>query len=369
MSTQRTILHLYKDFDPVLGGIENHIRDLSLQQTANGNQVTVIVTNPGKLPSEADYQGIHLLRVPQLATIASTPLTFDFLRQIPRHSADITHLHFPYPIAEISQFLAGKNRPYVITYHSDVVRASQQTILKLYQPILKKVLDRAGRILVTSPGYAASSPLLSTRLDQCSVVPLGINPQPFLKAKAEYTRPRNQPILLFMGRHRYYKGLDVLLHAMTQIDALLWVGGSGPMRTEWQALALSLGVAHKVRFFGDISPAQLPGLYASADIFVLPSILRAEAFGLVLLEAMASGLPCITTELGTGTSYVVQNGETGLVVPPGSPQAIAEAIQTLLNSPEKQRRMGNAGRERMLAEFTLSRMAARVDEVYAKILS
>jgi rhamnosyl/mannosyltransferase len=175
--------------------------------------------------------------------------------------------------------------------------------------------------------------------------------------------------LLFIGRHRYYKGIDHLLASLQQVEnAELWIGGDGPMRLEWEQLAAGLGLAERVRFLGDITPEALPGVYSSADLFVLPSTLRAEAFGIVLLEAMAAGLPCVTTELGTGTSYIVQDGKTGRVVRPGDPAALAQVLQELISEPAEMQRMGAAGRERVFNEFTLEHMAERVESIYRTIM-
>lgn len=140
------------------------------------------------------------------------------------------------------------------------------------------------------------------------------------------------------------------------------------MRPVWEALVAELGVGEKVRFVGGVSDEALPGLYASADIFVLPANSRAEAFGKVLLEAMAAGLPCVTTEVGTGTSLVVQDGVTGRVVPPQDPEALAAALRPLLADGGLRRRMGEAGRERVLREFTPEQMVERVEAVYRAVL-
>ncbi|MCI0394688.1 MAG: glycosyltransferase [Chloroflexi bacterium] len=359
------ILHLYKDYHPVVGGIENHLKDLAETQVAAGHQVTVLVTNPGPERPEEILHGVRVVRVPRLATIASTPISLVFPIALGREVADIVHLHFPYPVAEVSQLLAGGKRPWVLTYHSDVVR--QRRIVALYRPLLWQALRRAARILATSPNHLASSPYLKQLADNCTVVPLGINPQPF--AAAEPLLPLSgPPRLLFVGRHRYYKGVDDLLRAMTQIDAELLLAGDGPMQPVWQELAAALGVASRVKFLGHVGDQELPGIYASADLFVLPANVRAEAFGTVLVEAMASGLACVTTELGTGTSYVVQHGATGLVVPPKEPAALAEAINCLLKDADLRRRMGQTGRQRALAEFTLERMAEQVEWIYQEVL-
>ncbi len=360
------ILHIYKDYAPVLGGIENHIRTLAELEAAAGHRVTVLVTDPGGLPERETLNGVEVQRLPRLATVASTPLSLSFPSAIRRAGPEITHLHFPYPIGEVSQMVAGRGRPYVVTYHSDVVR--QRSILFFYRPILKRFLHGAARLMPTSQNYVETSPFLSPLRERCTVIPLCVEAEPFADP-APLIAPKGSPTLLFVGRHRYYKGLDVLLQALPGLDARLLVGGDGPMRAAWEALAGELGLGERVRFLGEVDDEDLPGLYASADIFVLPAVSRAEAFGKVLLEAMASGLPCITSELGTGTSFVVQHGVTGLVVPPRDPQALKEAIQTLLDDPEARRRMGEAGRERARREFSPALLLDRVMGVYEQVLN
>lgn len=359
------ILHVYKDYHPIRGGIENHIRTLAEAQVAAGHQVTVLVTNPGGEKPDVLLNGVRVVRAARLATVASTPLSVTFPFQLGALEADIVHLQFPYPLGEISQLVAGGKRPFLISYQSDVVK--QQTILRLYEPLLRRVLRRAGRILASSPNYIASSPYLNPLADHCTVVPLGIDPAPFLQAEPLPLPPSDLPTLLFVGRHRYYKGVDTLIRAMPHVAARLLIAGDGPMRSAWEALAAELNVTDRVQFLGDISDGDLPRLYAAADLFVLPSNVRAEAFGLVLLEAMAAGLPCITTEVGTGTSFVVQDGLTGLVVPPQDENALSTAVSHLLDHPELRRQMGANGRARLLAEFTTPTMVARVEAVYEAV--
>lgn len=363
--TPMRIVHVYKDYFPVLGGIENHVRTLAELQAAAGHDVTVLVTNPGSQPRRELRAGVKVVRAPRLATVASTPLSPTFPLLLRRLRPEITHLHFPYPVGEASQWLLNRGRPYVITYHSDVVR--QQAILRVYRPLLARVLRGAARILPTSENYVRSSPYLAPLAARCTVVPLSVDPAPFARA-TPLLPAAGAPTLLFVGRHRYYKGLDDLLRALPGLPARLLVGGDGPMRAEWERLAQALGLGGQVRFLGDVSDADLPGLYASADIFVLPANSRAEAFGTVLLEAMATGLPCVTTELGTGTSTVVQHGQTGFVVPPRDPAALRAALQRLLDDPALRQQMGAAGRARVLAEFTSQRLLQRVQTVYAEVV-
>jgi len=199
------------------------------------------------------------------------------------------------------------------------------------------------------------------------VVPLGIDPDPFSKA-TPLLEAQEIPTLLFMGRLRYYKGLDYLLEALTEVKARLIVGGNGPMRTVWERKSRELKLTNRVVFLGDVSNDDLPRLYASADIFVLPATMRSEAFGTVLLEAMAAGLPCVTTELGTGTSYVVQDGITGLIVPPKDSKALSEALNRFIDKEELRKRFGNEGKRRVRENFTLNQMVTRIENIYQNVL-
>lgn len=365
------ILHVYKDYDPIVGGIENHVKTVAEAQAKSGHEVRVLVTRPGRahtphpLPYQEIINGVQVIRAWRLATVASTPLSPLFPWLLRRTPADIVHLHFPYPVGEVSQWLSGRGRPYVITYHSDVVK--QKAILRFYEPLMRRVLRGASRILPTSDRYVQSSEFLRPLADKCSVVPLSVEPDVFA-GNERLLAPAGNPTLLFVGQHRYYKGVDTLIRALPDLAVRLIIGGDGPLRGEWERLVDGLGVREKVVFTGRVSDADLPKLYASADIFVLPANARSEAFGKVLLEAMAAGLPCVTTEVGTGTSFVVQDGVTGLVVPPQEPLALARAIQRLLDDEGLRREMGGSGRERVLKEFTPEKMLGRIQAVYEDVL-
>ncbi len=360
------ILHVYKDYAPVLGGIENHIRLLAQAQAARGHQVTVLATNPGGRPAEEADGEVRVIRARRWATVASTPLSLDLPRRLARLQPDVTHLHFPYPVGELSQLWAGRQRPYTITYHSDVVR--QKAILRFYGPFLRRVLRGAGRIIVSNAPYIQSSPWLRPYSGKCVVIPFGLDVARFGEAVRPLIPPAAAPTILFIGRHRYYKGVDDLIRAMTQVPARLLIGGEGPMRAAWERLAGELNLRGRVQFLGDVPDADLPAFYASGDIFALPANSRAEAFGIVLQEAMAAGLPCVATGLGTGTSWLVRDGESGFVVPPRQPDRLAGALNHLLADPDLRRRMGRAGRRRARQEFTVSRMTASVENVYRQLI-
>ncbi len=359
------ILHVYKDYFPVLGGIENHIRWLAEAQAAAGHDVTVLVCNTGAETVTETYQGVRVIKAGRWATVASMPLSVQQPLLLAKMRPDIAHLHLPYPLGAVANLFLGRARATVLTYHSDIVR--QRRWLRLYAPLLRLVLRRADAIITTSPVYSDSSAWLRPVRSRCTVVPLGIDPPPFRQA---VKRNSERPTLLFVGRLRYYKGLDTLLHALVQLpDVHLRIVGDGPMRGSWKQLAHALGLNNRVAFLGDVATEKLPALYAAAEVFVLPANARAEAFGTVLLEAMASGLPVVSTELGTGTSWVNQDGVTGCVVPPNNPAALAQALRSLLNDEALRAHMGAAGQERVENRFTLPRMVEGVASVYEEVLA
>ncbi len=359
------ILHIYKDYFPVLGGIENYVKVLAEAQAAAGHEVTVSVCAPGLRGDRLRRNGVWVMRSGRWATVASMPISVGQPLAIAARQADLIHIHSPYPLGEVSAWLFRRRTPTVITHHSDVVR--QRRWLRLYGPLLRRVLHRADLIIATSPPYIESSPWLRPVRDKCRVVPLGVDARRFVPPAHPYDGP---PTLLFVGRLRYYKGLDTLLRAMTHLptDLRLDVVGIGPMADAWHRLAVDLGIAGRVRFLGEVDDAALPERYHRAHLFVLPSNARSEAFGVVLLEAMASGLPCLSTELGTGTSWIVEDGRTGRVVPPRNPEAMATAIAELLADRERLAEMGRAARARVEAEFTLERMIDGVEQIYQEVV-
>ncbi len=364
------ILHVYKDYFPVLGGIENHVKLLAEHQAAQGHEVTVLVTSPGPRTTVEVLNGVQVIKAARLATVASTPLSLSLPWQFSRQRPDLTHLHFPYPVGEMAHYLLGRGRRAVLTYHSDVVR--QANLLRFYAPLMRRLLRRVQRIIVSSPNYLESSAVLREFRYKCRVVPFGIERTRFLAASAEQglairARYGGGPLILFVGVLRYYKGLHYLLEAMPQIPARLLIVGDGPMRGALQAQASALRLGDKVIFAGRVADEELPAYYRAADVFVLPASERSEAFGLVQLEAMTSGLPVVSTELGTGTSFVNLHGESGLVVPPKDPAALAQAINALLGDEPLRRRLGEGAKARS-ALFTVERMLAGIAEVYTQAL-
>jgi rhamnosyl/mannosyltransferase len=389
------ILHIYKDYPPILGGIENHVQLLAQGQAAAGHDVTVLVTNPaGPRTTVATEDGVAVIRAGRLATVASTPLSVALPWQLLRQRPDVVHLHYPYPVGEVCQWLLRRGQVTVLSYHADIVR--QASILRLYKPLLRQVLRWVDAIVIGSPPMRGGA-FLGEHQAKLNLIPYGIPLDRFRvePSKADLARLRAQlaaafpsassaseeadssltptlphpdtPTLLFVGRLRYYKGLDWLIRALPQINARMVVVGIGPMEAEWRALAQEIGVADQIAWLGEAPDADLPALYHLADLFVLPASHPSEAFGLVQVEAMAAGVPSVCTELGTGTSYVNQDGVTGLVVPPRDPDALAAAINNLLTDPARRAEMSTAARARVAAEFDLDVMVERMLGLYEEI--
>jgi rhamnosyl/mannosyltransferase len=379
------IVHIYKDYYPVLGGIENHIRRLAEAQSAAGHAVTVLVTDPvvGNRSSISQMNGVRLAREARQINVQSAPISLQFAGAVRRETngADIAHLHAPYPIGEACNLFFGRAKKTVITWHSDIVR--QKTLLRFYAPLLRRVIARADCIVPTSMVYAQTSPWLKNKLEKCRAIPLGVDEAAFHPASADDTATRDlrasllarvpsaKMLTISAGRLRYYKGFDDLIRAVAQLppEVAAVIVGIGPMEAEWKALAAQMGVADRVIFAGEVSDAELPVYYRACDVFVLPANARAEAFGTVILEGMASGLPVVCTDVGSATSWVNQHEQTGYVIAPHDPAALAERIRAFAQAPALRASMGMAARARVKAEFTEAKMIERVEALYHSLVT
>lgn len=363
---------------PHLGGVEHHLSMLASGLAARpGIEVEAIVANEGKATVRERVVGVDVVRVGRSFAYASTPVA-PGMPAVIRAAAtsarrpDVCHLMFPYPWGEVSWLMAGSPGPSVLTYHSDIVR--QRVLGAAYRPILRRVLERVDRIIVGSPPMIESSEVLAPFADKCRVVPFGIETERFAPTSATLTlaeqlrATHKRPIVLFVGRLIYYKGADVLVRAMAGVDADLVMIGSGPLQGELASLAASLGITERVSILAPVDDAELAAWYRAADLFCLPSVARSEAYGLVQLEAHASGTPVVSTNLPTGVPWVNRDGETGLVVPAGDAPALAAALNRLLADDALRARMGAHARERALATFGVSAMVDGTLAVYDEVL-
>jgi len=250
----------------------------------------------------------------------------------------------------------------------------QQRLLALYAPLVTKLLTRADVVIATSPNYRESSDVLQRFAGKTTVVPYGIDLEMFrhtaaLSARAREIRSRfgNRPLLVAVGRLVYYKGFEFAIRALPQVpDAQLLVIGDGPLRAPLEQLARELGVGDRVHLLGEMQNHETPAYYFASDLYLLPSIARSEAFGIVQIEAMACGLPVINTELPSGVPFVSRHGESGLTVPPSDADALARAIRELLAAPETRMNMGVAGRARAEREFSKQALATRMLALYGR---
>lgn len=364
------ILHIYKNYDPIVGGIENHIKALAEAEARRGDLVRVLVTNLDHHTITENCQGVEVIRAGRVLELASTPLSPALLLEAARLDTDVINLHMPFPPGDLAVRAVAGNPALVVTYHSDIVR--QQRLLQLYRPLLQATLSAARRIIVTSARYRDTSPFLRPRAERCRVVPLSIDASRFTTLDpvglARLHLQISGPVLLSVGVLRYYKGLHLLLEALPKLDARLVIVGTGPEEQRLKHLAHELQIAERVHFAGFVPDADLPAYYQAADIYVLPSHLRAEAFGTVLLEAMAAGLPLVTTEIGTGTSEVNEHGRTGFVVSPNDPIALARALRVLLADRMLREQLGQEGRRRAFAHYAPALMAERTATVYREAI-
>jgi rhamnosyl/mannosyltransferase len=225
-------------------------------------------------------------------------------------------------------------------------------------------------MVVSSPALAEHASALAPYKERIRVVPFAINPAEWTPTAADRERIAESharaggPFVLFAGRHVAYKGVDVLLRALQRIPVHAVIAGDGPKRAEWEALAATLRLTDRVTFVGDVPAASLRTLMQSCAALVLPSVTRAEAFGYVQLEAMACGRPVISTDVPSGVSWVNQHERTGLIVRAGDSDALAGAIVRILDDSALRTRMGEAARERVDREFSMTRLRERLSELY-----
>ncbi len=363
------VLHVGKYYPPHMGGIETHLEALcgELRKSAD---VRVIVASDDRSGVEETLESVPVSRVPTWLTLVSTPLCPAMVARIRAFRGDILHLHFPNPMAVLAYLASGYRGSVVVTYHSDMVR--QKILGPLFEPFLDAALRRSSAIITTSPNYLRTSRVLARHQERCHVIPLGIAIEDFdhcdPDASEAIRRQYGDRLIVSVGRLVYYKGFEYLIRAMTQVQGKLLIVGEGPLRNKLGALASELGVADRVVFLGKIDHDRLVACYHAAQVFVMASIARSEAFGIAQIEAMAAGLPVVNTNLDSGVPFVSLHQRTGLTVPPADPDALAAAINQLLQNPELRASLGRAAHLRAVEEFSLESMASRTFSLYERIL-
>ena len=366
------VLHFYKTYYPdSIGGVEQVIF-----QIATGVANLGVSTKVLSLSSRAEQQpadlGSHMAYKAKLdLQIASTGFSLAALRMFRNlaREADIIHYHFPWPFMDIVHLASRLNKPSLVTYHSDIVR--QATLLRFYRPVMHRFLRSVDAIVATSPNYLQSSPVLRQHRDKTRVIPIGLDKIPYpipSHATREKWRQRfGERFFLFVGVLRYYKGLHILLEAMKSAPYKLVIVGAGPVEQELKAQAERDGLDN-VFFVGAVSDEDKVALLNLCFAVTFPSNLRSEAFGISLLEGAMYGKPMISSEIGTGTSYINIHKKTGLVVPPSDPPAFRRAMDQLWRNPEQAKEMGYEAEKRYWEHFTAKHMAEAYNDLYIQLL-
>jgi rhamnosyl/mannosyltransferase len=364
------VLHVGKYYPPYMGGIETHLQALS-RELAKTVDLRVIVSNGRPSTTREVLEGVNLWRVATPLTLFSTPLCPAMVGAIRSTAADLIHIHLPNPMAVMAYLASGHRGKAIFTYHSDTIK--QKVLGPLFQPLLDAALRRGSAIIATSPNYLATSPVLAKVRDRCHVIPYGIDLSQFERSDpAVVGRIRQQygeRLVISVGRLVYYKGFEYLIRAMTRVDGKLLIVGDGPLRADLQRLASELGIAERIVFVGEVQNERVIPYYRASQVFALASVARSEAFGIVQIEAMASGLPVVNTALDSGVPFVSLDGQTGLTVPPADPDAMAAALNRLLGDSELRSTLGSAGIRRARQEFSLETMVGRTLSLYQSVMS
>ncbi|KFN47904.1 hypothetical protein N790_07075 [Arenimonas malthae CC-JY-1] len=332
-------VELTKFFPPEPGGIERVSLTTARLAHASGLDVSVVAFSAGESSFALEAGVGDVRRWKTQVKVASAPLSVGYLRDALRmlSVADIVHVHMPNPLAALAVCLSRGRFRTIVHWHSDVV--AQRRLYVGYRPLETRVLRRAERIVVTSDAYAdASLPLRQWR-SKCVTIPLSTD----FAAGPAVTVPGR---LVACGRLVPYKGFDVMVRAMAELpECELHLCGRGPQMDSLQELANRIGVQDRVRFLGFVDDVMLARTLASADVFCMPSVTRAEAFGVSVIEAFAAGVPVVSSALdGSGLATINRHGLTGLQFETGNHVDLARAISEIVSDRQRRDSMAAAAR-------------------------
>jgi rhamnosyl/mannosyltransferase len=366
------VLHFYKTYYPdSFGGIEQVIFQLCEGGIEYDIHSDVLSLSPrGHIENQPI--GSHMTHCePVTFELGSTPFSFAAINRFKElaKQADIIHYHFPFPFMDMVHFITGIKKPTVVSYHSDIVK--QKILLKLYTPLMNSFLANVDHIVAASPNYVATSPILQKYIKKVSVIPYGLDRKSYPRVNQDsldaWQTKIGGPFYLFIGAFRYYKGLHILIEAMMGAPYPVVLVGAGPMEDKLKQQVKKIGLTN-IHFLGALSDMDKAALLRLCYGVVFPSHLRSEAFGISLLEGAMSQKPLISSEIGTGTSYINIHNETGLVVPPSDACALRAAMDKLWNEPELAKRFGLNASARFESMFTSSQMIKKYSEIYESLL-
>ncbi len=370
------ILQVTPYFYPHFGGVESHVMGLSEGLINLGHDVEVVTSRYSRMPETEKIKGIKVTRLPQWINLYNTPVVTAIQEFVRRSHADVVHVHSPPPFTERFAAKGAKDsqKPLVVTHHCDLELKGflGNMAVNLYQSFLGKYpLRVADRVISTTNSYATTSrSLWDIDVD---VVPNAVdidrfNPQ----NKGDFIRDKfveeDEPLALFVGRLVPHKGIGILIRALEYLqNGKLLIIGDGPYLNWLKQLTKKLNIEERVVFVGPISDYWLPAYYAATDVVVLPSTSRLEAFGIVGLEAMASGKPLVLSDI-PGVRDVISSDE-GFIVEPLDPEAIAHALEKIWDYPENAKQMGLKGRERVVSMFSWEKVSKDVEKIFKEIIS
>lgn len=363
------ITHLYKHYLPHPGGVQSAMHMLARGCAASGHDVRAIVSAAGPRAERRVLEGVEVIGLPSFGALQSVPISPGYLLP-PARAGEILHVHESFPPATVAALLRlarGPRASVVVSWHFDAVR--QRVLAPLHRALAGRLLARARAIHVATELHARS-PILRPHAARIRVIPYIVDVQRFRRAPEHPVARRvrawagDAPVALFVGRLIYYKGLEVLLDALALAPGLrAAIVGDGPLRDALRARADRRGVSDRVLWLGALGDDDLVGAYGGADVFVLPSVGATEAFGIVQVEAMAAGLPVVSTRLGTGVERVNLDGVTGLLVTVGDAAALSSALRAVIAAGGTASGFAAAALERS-REYGAERLLPRYLELY-----
>ncbi|HHD92130.1 MAG TPA: glycosyltransferase [Candidatus Portnoybacteria bacterium] len=366
------ILQVNKLYSPWIGGVEKIVQQISEGLNKKEDfKIDILCCNSKRESKEEEINGIKVRRARSFGIFWGMPISFDFFRLFYRlhDKYDIIDFHHPFPLGDLAIFLFKPKGKLIVHYHSDIVR--QKFLEILYKPLALHTLKKAQRILVSNPNLIKHSPYLKKFSQKCKVIPFGVNlkeiEKSFNQDEIEEIKKKYGDFVLFVGRLNYYKGVQYLVEAMQDIPINLVIIGQGKEEEKLKQTAKTLGLGNKVFFLPFQKRGKLINFYRATKVFVLPSIFKSETFGIVLIETMTCGTPIISTELGTGTSWVNINNETGFVIPPKDSQAITRAIKTILQNHDLAQKFSQNAQKRAKEYFSLEKMLKKTEQVYYEV--
>jgi len=376
------VLHIGKYFPPHFGGIETSMSQLMLEQVRQGAVVSAIV-HAEQLQSSRGFYRWHECAVyevktyGQLVFVPVAPLfPVHLYRALKDFQPDIIHIHMPNVAPFWLLFFGLSHAGYriIVHWHSDVLGAQPSKAVRLLYPVYRlferALLKRAHKIIVTSPPYLETSKALAPYRSQCQVVPLGLSLPQSCSLPESNGKDPSQLVLCMVGRLTYYKGHSLVLQAlsalkMSGLHVRLNIVGSGELLSKLQTQCEQLGLGEAVRFYGNCSEEQKTELIRAADLLLLPSLERTEAFGVVILEAALQGKATLVSDVvGSGMSYVVKDKETGWVVKNNDLDSLCAALGDIFYHREQAVSMGRRAFVRLKEHFDIKRLASEVMKLY-----